>query len=447
MLRHLRRCLVVGAVLLFPIALTACSSSGQAVPPTTTSSDDAANFARQGGFDTWVAYLPQGPFGLQCNPIATSGIEIVTASGHVLRTLSIDSLSLGLDDAGNLYNLYSVPSAEGCGIFRTDAVLQRYAPGSTKPNATYQPVSNADWVGTSGAGEVAAVSATLTPTGDTANVGMWPPGAKGGPPSYSLAVPQTCYAFDLHHDGTLYISQYVNGASSYAVFPPGSTMPRTIPETIVPPSQQANFCANYMTVGRDGTLYVTEYSFFQPDPLAGLYIYSPDGRERFVATTSDSNGPGPEGVDLDAAGNIYVANNNNAVTINSSGNLVYQSDSLHDVEVFAPRGRSVLRHITGDFDPIALAVTPDGTVFFSSYSFAPSTGVSVVYGTFAAAPGSTKAIQVAENGQEQIVLYNGRQEAAASTERFTASYSGGAAAAHAGAASLTSYLRTIHRIP
>jgi hypothetical protein len=445
MFGQLRRYIVVGAVLLFPIALTACASSGQAVPQSATS-EDAASFARQ-RVDRWVAYLSQGPFGQQCNPVATSGIEIVTAGGEVLRTLPIDSLSLGLDDAGNLYNLYSVPSAEGCGIFRTDAVLQRYAPGSTTPNATYQPLSNSDWVGTSGAGEVVAVSATLTPTGDTASIGVWPPRASGGLPSYSLAVPQTCYAYDLHHDGTLYVSQYVNGASSYAVYPPGSATQRTIPETIVPLSQQANFCANYMTVGRDGTLYVTEYTFFQPDPLAGLYIYSPDGKERFVATTSDSNGPGPEGVDLDAAGNIYVANNNNALIINSSGNLAYQSDSLHDVEVFAPRGKSVLRHITGDFDPIGLGVTPDGTAFFSSYSFAQEPLVSVVYGTFAAAPGKTTAIRVAANGEEQIVLYNGRQETAASVERQTSSYSGGAAAAHAGAASLTSYVRTIHRIP
>ena len=37
-----------------------------------------------------------------------------------------------------------------------------------------------------------------------------------------------------------------------------------------------------MTVGADGTLYVTEYTYFQPDPLAGLYIYYSDGRERFA---------------------------------------------------------------------------------------------------------------------------------------------------------------------
>jgi hypothetical protein len=326
---------------------------------------------------------------------------------------------MGLDDAGNLYNLYSVPSPAGCGLNRTDAVLQRYAPGSTKPNATYQTALNTDDVQTSGAGEVAAFSATLTPTGDTLNVGVWHPGAAGGPPSYSLTAAQSCYAFDLHHDGTIYLPQYVNGTSSYAVYPPGRATPaRTIPETIVPPSQQANFCANYMTVGRDGTLYVTEYTDFQPDPLAGLYIYSPDGKERFVATTSDSNGPGPEGVDVDAAGNIYVANNNNAVTINSSGDLVYQSDSLHDVEVFAPGGRSVLRHITGDFDPIAVGVTPDGTVFFTSFSIAKAPIVSVVYGTFAATPGSMAAIRVAESGGNSIVLYDGRQETAASIDRI-----------------------------
>jgi len=38
----------------------------------------------------------------------------------------------------------------------------------------------------------------------------------------------------------------------------------------------------------------------------GLYIYPPDGHERFVATLSTVKGGGPDGVALDGAGNVYM---------------------------------------------------------------------------------------------------------------------------------------------
>ena len=91
--------------------------------------------------------------------------------------------------------------------------------------------------------------------------------------------------------------------------PPRSTTPsRTFGERNVPLAQQVNFTPNYAAIGSDGTLYVTEFNIFAtPDPLAGLYIYPPTGQEPVPVITGAEN---PQGVDVDAVGNIYVVNNN-----------------------------------------------------------------------------------------------------------------------------------------
>lgn len=422
----------------FP-ALTSTTASN-AVTSTTAgnASPDCALIAGaySGCFGSqWLAYLSQGPYGLQCDPVETTGIELVTSSLRVLGTLPVDSHSLGLDDAGNLYDLNNVRSTTSCSeVFSTGATLVRYPRGTLRADASYQVPPNAFLVDVSGQGEVLSFSLTVTQNGalDVA-ADFWIPDKRGGPPSYTIdTLTDVCADFALAHDGSFYLPQLVNGVSSYAVYAPGNSTPaKTIHETIVPLNQQANFCANYMAVGADGTLYVTEYTDFQPDPLAGLYIYYPDGRERFTATTANSNGPGPEGVDVDAAGNIYVANNNNAVVVTSSGALAEQSDSLHDVEVFSPGGRSVLRHIRGDFDPIDVGVTPDGVLFFGSYGIG-GLPTPPVYGTFGVAAGSTTAIRVAPNLEGTIVFYNGFTETTTSLRRDTSAASVGSA--HGGGA-------------
>ena len=323
----------------------------------------------------------------------------MTSSLRALGTLPVDAFSIGLDDAGNLYDMNNVPSTTGtgCGVLATGATLVRYPRGTLKADASYEVAPNTFWVGVSGQGEVAAFAETVQQDGTLAiSADVWNPERRGGPPSYTIdTLTDVCGGWALAHDGSFYLPQIVNGVSSYAVYPPGSATPaRAIAEKLVPFNQQANFCENYMTVGADGTLYVTEYTYFQPDPLAGLYIYYSDGRERFAATTADSNGPGPEGVDVDAAGDIYVANNNNAVFITSNGTVAEQSDTLHDVEVFSPGGRSVLRHIRGDFDPVDVGVTPDGVLFFGSYGIG-GLPTPPVYGTFGVAARGTIASRVA----------------------------------------------------
>ncbi len=384
----------------------------------------------------------------------TNGIVIVDNTGATVKTLPITSAQAELDDSGNIYNLDVLPApspspSSSAMPTAPPPIVQFYPAGATTPTGTYSVSAGApfEYELTSGAGEFAFETA-VSGTGGTVNLalGVWNPGVTSGTANYTITATQYgSPAVDMQHDGTLYIGSISqSGTYAFSVYPPGSATPsRTIPESIVPASQQANFAPNYLTVGPDGTLYVTEYSFVRGDPLAGLYIYPPNGPEKFVATTSDANGAGPDGIDIDAVGNIYVANNNAGLDPNNS--YAEAADTLHDIEVFAPGGASVLRHITGTFDPYPLVVAPNGTMFFGSFNFGTLT--SGTNGTFLVQPGATTATQVAQFGETQIVLYNGYAEAAAWRHRESAQ-SAAASVIHAGGpAALRAYLKSIHRIP
>jgi sugar lactone lactonase YvrE len=344
-----------------------------------------------------------------------SGIEVVGAAG-VATTLPIATTTFGLDDSGALYvtDLAPTPAPVGSGS-PTPApqppTIAKYAAGSTTVAVSYTP-SNPDGIFTSssGAGAFAvfggATNPNSGPTSETFDV--WNAGATGGP-SFSITEPINGVFFGLMaHDGTVYAPHVnpTNGTFQYDVYAPGSsTVTRTIMEQIVPAANQPYFTPNYAAIGPDGTLYVTEYTFEQPDPLAGLYVYKPDGTETFVATTSDANGPGPQGVDVDASGNVYVLNNNSGYQINNDYTI--QNDDLHDVTVYSPYGASVLRHITGGFSGYPLAVASDGTAYLSSFDF-NGDGVGVD-ATYAIAAGTTTATQIASIGSTSLVLYDGNR--------------------------------------
>ncbi|MGH7715905.1 MAG: hypothetical protein ACREML_07900 [Vulcanimicrobiaceae bacterium] len=117
-----------------------------------------------------------------------------------------------------------------------------------------------------------------------------------------------------------------------------------------------------MTVGPDGTLCVTEYTFVQGDTQCGLYIYPPSRSEKFVALDSNSNGCGAYGVDVDAVGNIYVAVNNSGI---NSGFTGVNNDTENEVEVFAPGGASVLRRPRNGIRPSTRGQTETSALFSS----------------------------------------------------------------------------------
>jgi hypothetical protein len=357
-----------------------------------------------------IAYVGQG----------SAGITEYTESGTLVKTLPITAGDFGLDDSGTLYALVQPTASPNASPSASPppAMLAKFPAGSASPIATYQP-SNPTlyFASASGAGEIALVTATssVAPGGGTSseNIDVWNPGIVGRP-SYSILASVSGLAGFVGHDGSLYVQSITaGGLSEINVYPPGSPNPsRTIPERLVPAGEQSTFYANYAAVGPDGTIYVTEYTFVQPDPLAGLYIYHPDGTESFALTTGATGGtpgsvtgaPGPEGVDVDAAGNIYVSNANGGFYPPSYNPM---PDTLNDVEVFAPGGTSVLRHITGIASPITTAVASDGTAFVAGFqAFIPNQP----QGTYVIPAGATTARELNSTAAGVIVLYDGNRE-------------------------------------
>jgi hypothetical protein len=391
------------------------------------------------------AYIPQG----------SGGITVVNAAGVVATSLPINSGSLGLDDSGNVYALTypqnPTPAPAGMvGSSPVPAVLAKYPAGSSVASITYalsQP-QNAYFNVTSGSGELAAfgypTQNSASPTYQYQAIDVWNAGSTGGAPSVTITEPSGGVPFGiLDHAGNLYVTHYTaTGAFNYDVYSPpfssASVPSATIPETIVPPDQQYAFNPNYAAVGSDGTLYVTEYTFNQFggqfDPLAGLYIYKPNASgtgytESFVATTANANGPGPEGVDVDANNNIYVANSNEANLFDANGNyLGSQNDSLHDITIYGPGGTAP-RHVTGSFSAVPVAVSADGTLFFSSFGDYNGDGGGV-RGSFSLLPSATTVTQVAPSGASLFALYDGSRETTG-LHRKTASVASGSST-HAG---------------
>ena len=66
----------------------------------------------------------------------------------------------------------------------------------------------------------------------------------------------------MENDGTLVLAGYNGTNAVYYVYAPGSSTPsNTITESIVPQGQQDEFLSNDMTVGPDGTLYASEFTY------------------------------------------------------------------------------------------------------------------------------------------------------------------------------------------
>jgi hypothetical protein len=394
-----------------------------------------------------------------------TSIQEVNAAGVTATALpiAVNDEAL-LDDSGNIYamSLAPAPAPVASGAPTPAPVpptISMYPAGTSTIGKSYTPSNPLGLsISTSGSGAFAAIGPTTETNGvdtfingqSSETIDVWNAGASG-PPSRTINTPAGAFGGFMAHDGTLFVPLLINGMIQYDVYAPGSsTVTRTISETIVPAAQQANFTPNFAAVGPDGTLYVTEYAFFLPDPLAGLYIYSPNGTEKFVATTSNANGAGPQGVDLDASGNIYVVNNNSGIVIGNGANgttETNQNDSLHDIEVFAPGGTSALRHITGSFTGQPLSVAADGTVFFSSFDIL---GINPGGATFAVAAGSTTPTQITAFPAAPIPLYEGNLETSGSlSHRRTANISNTsiASSGHGSFARLTDKLASArHRL-
>jgi hypothetical protein len=362
----------------------------------------------------------------------SSTLTIASTSGTVVNTLAIPSQSFDIDDAANVYAFDFNHGGTSPGVGGTP-LLAKFPAGSATPSATYAPsIGGRLFVSASGAGEVAAIHNNTSSGNLTTDV--WDPGVTGSPSrTYVTKDPSGAVSFAMTHDGTLYLPDLSSaGVPQYDVYPPGATTTsRIILETIVPASQYNNFAPNYTAVGADGTLYVTEYSYQQPDPNAGLYIYPPNGPEKFIATPSNASGAGPQGVAVDASGNIYVVNNNAAVLTSTT----CQNDTLQSVTVYNSSG-TLLRTINSGFTtayPITTAA--DGTSFFSTFKIQlqSACAVSGANAIYSIAAGASMATQISSSGSTEIVLFDGTHK----TEPFSKSYSSGAASSGRGGSFMT----------
>jgi hypothetical protein len=391
------------------LALSVAGCGGESV--TTTPAPRVAG--------TTLAYLPQ----------MANGVQIVSGTQSTTVATATSADVVGLDDAGELWVL-TFPA----NIASSAGVITKYAPSAigypptyTKTTATYLPSDAPDiaFVFVSGAGEVIAASASATGVA----YDVWDPGRTGAP-SRTLSVPAGPTSIGVvTHDGTLYAPALVpcgsNTCDQTEVFAPGSSTPRIIAETLVPPAQQSNFVANFEAVGADGTLYVDENTFVSPDSLEGLYIYPPSGPERFVTVGAEA----PQGIDIDGSGNLYIINNNTVFNTGSPS-----LDTAKNIAVLTPNAGTVLRRITGSVaDSYTIAVAGDGTTYFSDATIA---SLGLAGGTFVAGPGATTSTaQIASGESFDEVLWNGTRETT-SIHRSTESL--GSGTAHAGS-------RSVHR--
>ena len=371
--------LFLGAIPIFSLNITAAGSASAtvAVPGTT------------------LAYLALG----------TDGVAIENEAGTVLGTVATNAGFLALDDAGNLYTLQNPPSGN-----TGPAVISQFIPtGSTYPptytpsSKTYAP-SDPDYLTllqAAGNGELIGVSFDFAAAKTV--IDMWNPGASGAPThtvTYNAVNGSTVYFGGIDHAGNIYTSYYKPCADNanltcvfYDVLNSAGTVVRTIPETIVPEANQGVFTPNYIATAPDGTLYVTEYTFEAPDPDAGLYIYPPSGPERIA-----SNGAfAPNGVDVDAAGNIYVVNDN---TVYNTG--AASVDTVHVVCVLSPDGGTVLREIGVPVESYPITVAGDGTAFVSSFNVAGATP-----STYVIPPAEFITQQINAIGAGVVVLWDG----------------------------------------
>lgn len=324
---------------------------------------------------------------------ATSGVIEVTLGGKLLRSFATSaglSEYVAMDDAGNVYDE----------AFASNAfTFSRFAIGGNVPTATYQPSSQTPvLVSASHAGEV--VIAGLS-SGGARNFDVWDSGVAGGPPSRSFVRSgMNSTDFAIEPDGSLVIP-YINsqnGKLQYDVIPPGATQPsRTIVDTIVP-TFSTTFTPNFMVVAADGTLYVGEWSYTTGDPLAGLYVYPKTGSEHVVTAGASA----PTGVDVDAAGNVYVCNSNSVFT-----GSTYSADTLHELTEYSPHAAKLLRRIaTGFENPQNMTVSDAGDAYMVDFADANNPSGSLVV---VPAAQRTAHVVFAPFSGSNVVLYNGKR--------------------------------------
>jgi hypothetical protein len=343
--------------------------------------------------------------------VGTPGVVISTAAGVQVGGFGTPTSAdyIGLDDTADVFVL-----TQNSNNNTTPGTIYKYTPSGTGYPQSYA-LSSATYTMTdpdhvyllsvSGPGEVLALEVNFTVQHEILDI--WDPGHTGTPSRTITYNGSSALFGGLSHDGTAVVAYYTpcgtNTCIKYDVIPPGSSTPsRTVSETLVNPSLQGVFAPNYLAIGPDGTLYVTEFNFLSNDPNVGLYIYPPSGPERYVLNTHGA--ASPQGVDLDAAGNIYVVTNNGFYDTGAR-----TGDTRGYVNVLSPDGGTILRSFGfGTFDnPYPLAVAADGTSFVGDFADVDDGALGGVYAT---APSGFPSTSLGSVPTSVIITYNGTTE-------------------------------------
>jgi hypothetical protein len=327
------------------------------------------------------------------------GVSEYQASSGVLKQNFAQALPVGqvdLDDAGYVFTFLG-----GTATSSPKPELSKVAIGGNTVLATYAPTAPETLaLGVSPEGEL--VVAGLSGTSRTYDI--WDRGVTGKP-SRTLTYPDvngnTQFEFALGPDGALIVPYQSNDQQKFDIIPRGKSTPsRTIVDAIARSPQ--SFTPNWMAVDAEGTLYVGEWSYTSGDPDAGLYVYPKTGPERCVT----SMGPGINGLDLDAAGNVYVAINNGTY---EDGGTPYTADNAQQVFVYSPGAKTLLRQFSDGTPGIFwLTAGDDGAIYLVQYPNEVANGPTAVGEVLRVAPGASSASVLVPNViSEDVSLYDG----------------------------------------
>jgi hypothetical protein len=361
-----------------------CAADGAARPHATGTIRAPQSLAKK----QTLLYVAAGP-----------SVNVYSESGQPMGTFatSTGAQDLAMDDAGDVFVGY----LEG-----TKLRIARYAIGGTKPLASYRPTcpSCIGLIQASHQGEL-VLHYFLPQPGSIPAIDVWDAGKSGKPSrTFHYATMEFCFAVD--NAGAVYIPYLdtASGTQRYDEIPAGSSTPsRTIVDSIVPASEVAGFTPYTMTPQTNGNLYVGEWTEAVGDPLAGLYVYPPHGKERRV-TDGASN---PTATAVDASAKVYVLNSNSAFS--SSGPTC---DTSHTLSVYSKNATSLLSQATSGFtNGQFMTVAEDGTTFISEFAYFPSQSCTAPQGVGAialVAPGGSIATTLVANlSNEDLSLYDG----------------------------------------
>jgi hypothetical protein len=343
--------------------------------------------------------------------------EYEASNGKYLETFatSLHVEAVGIDDAGDAFTF-----SGGTGTSSPPPAVKKVAIGGNKVLASYAPTSYEKvFLFASPQGEVVVLGYNKNTT--AAIFDVWDAGATGKPSrTLTYTAPKGGLPeldLGMAADGTLYIP-YNDGTQKFDVIPPGTATPsRTIVDTLAP--SETAYTPNWLAIGSNGTLYCGEWGFYSGDPDAGLYVYPKSGAQKLV-TSMD---PGINGLDTDAAGNVYLISDNAAYDP-STGKL--GDDTAEQMSEYTPNATKLVRQFDdGVPGVLSLTVGNNGAAYLVQFGDDASNGPTNSGNIYRVPSGSSKVSLLIQNrAATNVILYDGTNSKDASPQVVRASLGG-----------------------